>query len=122
MMSKQFQSGIPFWKEEDRKSYNIIPPGESIAVFSDSWGVSVYDDLMQYDQPMLYTAYIVDEMWPTYCELRDKVTYVKFTNVVDQTLDDLRYNVWINSMEPGDELKQYVAEQYRKMTLLVGEM
>ena len=121
MMSKQFQSGISFWKEERREDYEtqLMYP---IAVFSASDGVSVYDDLMQYDQPMLYEFYIPDEMFPTYCELRGQITHVKFVNVVDQLMDDVKYFSWMENMAPGDDLKRYVAEQYRKMTLIVGEM
>ncbi|MCH5353425.1 MAG: hypothetical protein J1E06_08160 [Acutalibacter sp.] len=121
MMSKQFQSGIPFWKEEKREDYDRLL-GDTIAVFSFSLGVSVYDDLMTYDQPMLYTFYLPDETFPTYCELRDQITHVKFINVVDQLMDDVKYFSWMENMVPGDELEKYVAEQYRKMMLIVGEM
>ena len=116
MMSKKFQSGQKFWEEGYHESTS------SAAVFSYSRGVSVYDDFLQESKPMNYENYINDEMYPVYCELRDKITDARIMNNVDQALYDLYDNAQRSRMTPGDELKKYVAQEYNKMVLMAGEL
>ena len=116
MMSKKFQSGQRLW-EKGYSSYR-----SSIAVFVWSRGVSVYDDFLQESTPMNYENYINAEMYPVYCELRDKITDVRVMNHVDQALYDLYDYAERNRMTPGDELKKYVKQEYNKMVLMAGEL
>ena len=117
MMSKKFQNGQKFWTTINYDGYV-----SSTAVFSWSRGVSVYDDFLRESTPMNYEGYINDQMYPTYCELRDKITNARIMNDIDQTLLDMYYQAWRNSMTPGDELKKYVKQEYNKMVLMAGEL
>ena len=114
MMSKQFQKGEPFWE-----IYGTPAP---IAVFSASTGVPVYDDLYQESQPVNCERYIGEEMFPLYCELRDKITDARIITNVDKVIDDLCLQAWVDELKPGDELKKLVSQAYDKMTLMAGEM
>ncbi|MCH5352998.1 MAG: hypothetical protein J1E06_06000 [Acutalibacter sp.] len=116
MMSKKFQSGQKSWESGYHASTS------SSAVFSYSRGVSVYDDFLQEIRPMNYVNYIDDEMWPKYCELRDKITNARIMNNIDQALYDLYDYARTKSMTPGDELKKYVKQEYSKLVLMAGEL
>ena len=116
MMSKKFQSGQKSW---EAGSYHQAT--SSAAVFSYSKGVSVYDDFLRKYRPMNYTNYINEDMWPAYCELRDKITDARIMSNIDQELFEIYQYAWRNNLT-GDELKKYVSQEYDKMTLLVGEM
>ena len=118
MMSKKFLSGVGFWQERTSNG----PTAAFLSVFSYLNGVPVYDDMLQESQPVLYDFYIQNDMFPTYAALRDQITDARFITAVDQVLDDLKYTSWIEGMTPGDELKKYVADGYRKMLLMAGEL
>ena len=116
MMGKKFQSAQKFWENGN------TGPTSAAAVFGWAKGVCVYDDFLTKIRPMNYDLYLDDEMYPVYCELRDKITDARIMNHVDQAIDDLYFNAQVNSMTPGDELKKYVSEEYRKMVLMAGEL
>ena len=118
IMSEEFQSGETFWE---------VPEGykggrSAIAVLSWSTGVPVYNDLMSESRPVNYERYIEDEMFPVYCEMRDKITEARIMNTVDRAIDHTYLRAWIDGMTPGEELKKFVSQQYNKMVLMAGEM
>ena len=117
IMSRRFQSGAKFWDEG--RYYGTT---SAIAVFSWSTGVTVYDDLMTESQPVNYDYWIPDELFPAYCELRDKITDARVRTNVDQALDDLFFHAWLDDMMPGEELEKYVSKEYDKMLLMAGEL
>lgn len=113
MMGKQFQSGE---LGNNIRSELILP------VFSWSLGISVYDDFLQKDRPSHYRQCLDDSMFPVWCELRDKITDARIMSSFDQILGDMIWNARKAGMTPGDELEKYVSEEYRKMTLMAGEL
>ena len=113
IMSKEFQSGE---LGNNIRSELILP------VFSWSLGISVYDDFLQKDRPSHYRQCLDDSMFPVWCELRDKITDARIMSSFDQILGDMIWNARKAGMTPGDELKKYVSEEYRKMLLMAGEL
>ena len=118
LMSKKFQSGGKFWETGGGTS----DVDKMIPVFSAADGVSVYDELMQKTQPLNSIWYIENEMFPTYCELRDQITCARMLSAVDQVLDELKRHALETYMTMDDDLEKYVSQAYAKMVLLAGEL
>ena len=116
-MSQKFQSGERFWPNEGYSG-----TASALPVFSWSTGVSIYDNLMQKSQPLNYEYYIDEEMFPVYCEMRDKITDARIITNIDKALDDLLFDLQKEDFISENDLKKRASEAYARMTQMIGEM